>query len=192
MNKKIAVTGGIGSGKSTVIQILKEAGYKVLSCDKITAELYQTRKVKLLLKKMFPDAVKGYFFPKLDRKVISAAVFNDKNRLDELTSTITPLVIKEVERRTKTLSGTVFVEVPLLFECNYQNRFDQVWVVKRNKTQRIESVKTRSGLSEEQIVSRITSQVDYDKLDLTPYIVISNDSGVDQLKNTVLKLANNI
>jgi dephospho-CoA kinase len=192
MNKKIAVTGGIGSGKSTVIQILKEAGYKVLSYDKITAELYQTRKVKLLLKKMFPDAVKGYFFPKLDRKIISAAVFNDKNRLDELTSTITPLVIKEVERRTKTLSGTVFVEVPLLFECNYQNRFDQVWVVKRNKTQRIESVKTRSGLSEEQIVSRITSQVDYDKLDLTPYIVISNDSGVDQLKNTVLKLANNI
>lgn len=192
MNKKIAVTGGIGSGKSTVIQILKEAGFKVLSCDKITAELYQTRKVKLLLKKMFPDAVKGYFFPKLDRKVISAAVFNDKNRLDELTNTITPLVIKEVERRTKTLSGTIFVEVPLLFECNYQNRFDQVWVVKRNKTQRIESVKTRSGLSEEQIVSRITSQVDYDKLDLTPYIVISNDSGVDQLKNTVLKLANNI
>lgn len=192
MNKKIAVTGGIGSGKSTVIQILKEAGFKVLSCDKITAELYQTRKVKLLLKKMFPDAVKGYFFPKLDRKVISAAVFNDKNRLDELTSTITPLVIKEVERRTKTLSGTVFVEVPLLFECNYQNRFDQVWVVKRNKSSRIESVKTRSGLSEEQIVSRITSQVDYDKLDLTPYIVISNDSVVDQLKNTVLKLANNI
>lgn len=192
MNKKIAVTGGIGSGKSTVIQILKEAGFKVLSCDKITAELYQTRKVKLLLKKMFPDAVKGYFFPKLDRKVISAAVFNDKNRLDELTSTITPLVIKEVERRTKTLSGTVFVEVPLLFECNYQNRFDQVWVVKRNKSSRIESVKTRSGLSEEQIVSRITSQVDYDKLDLTPYIVISNDSGVDQLKNTVLKLANSI
>lgn len=192
MNKKIAVTGGIGSGKSTVIQILKEAGFKVLSCDKITAELYQTRKVKLLLKKMFPDAVKGYFFPKLDRKIISAAVFNDKNRLDELTSTITPLVIKEVERRTKTLSGTVFVEVPLLFECNYQNRFDQVWVVKRKISNRIESVKTRSGLSEEQIVSRITSQVDYDKLDLTPYIVISNDSGVDQLKNTVLKLANSI
>lgn len=192
MNKKIAVTGGIGSGKSTVIQILKDAGFKVLSCDKITAELYQTRKVKLLLKKMFPDAVKGYFFPKLDRKIISAAVFNDKNRLDELTSTITPLVIKEVERRTKTLSGTVFVEVPLLFECNYQNRFDQVWVVKRNKSSRIESVKTRSGLSEEQILSRITSQVDYDKLDLTPYIVISNDSGVDQLKNTVLNLANSI
>ena len=45
-NKKIAITGGIGSGKSTVCEILLELGYPVISCDKITTELYQKRKIK--------------------------------------------------------------------------------------------------------------------------------------------------
>ena len=189
MVKKIAVTGGIGSGKSTVINILTDAGYKVLSCDKITAELYEKRRVKLLLKKMFPTAVKGYFFPQIDRKIISAAVFNDKEKLNALTSAITPLVMDEVERRCKKLSGIVFVEVPLLFECNYQSRFDGVMVVMRDKESRIESVKTRSNLTKEEIVARMNSQVDYDSINLSPFVIVKNDRDFLSLKNTVLSLA---
>lgn len=192
MIKKVAVTGGIGSGKSTVVQILKDAGYNVFSCDKITAELYQKRKVKLLLKNLFPDAVKGFFFPKLDRKIIAAAVFNDKAMLDKLTATITPLVIKEVELRLKNLTGVAFVEVPLLFECNYQDRFDQTWIVMRDKSKRIESVIARSGLTKQQVLDRINSQVDYDSLDLAPHIVIQNDGEVETLKATVLELAKSL
>lgn len=189
MVKKIAVTGGIGSGKSAVMQILKEAGYNVLSCDKITSELYEKRKIKLLLKKMFPTAVKGYFFPRIDRKIISAAVFNDKKKLDELTKTITPLIMAEVENRCKKLDGVVFVEVPLLFERNYQSSFDDAWVVIRDKISRIESVKTRSGLTEEQITARINNQVDYDRLDLSPFTVIRNDKNLEELKTIVLNHA---
>lgn len=192
MIKKIAVTGGIGSGKSTVINLLKDAGYNVLSCDNITAELYQKRRVKLLLKKMFPAAVKGYILPRVDRKIISAAVFNNKQKLDELTAAITPLVMKEVERRCKKLRGVVFVEVPLLFECGYQDRFNAVWIVMRDKTKRIEGVKARSGLTEEQVTARINSQVNYDKLDLTPYVIIHNVKDLDVLKDTVLAYAKNL
>ena len=188
-NKKIAITGGIGSGKSTVCEILLELGYPVISCDKITTELYQKRKIKLLLKKIFPHAVKGFFNPKIDRAKISASAFNDKALHVRLTQTITPLVMREVERKSKKFSGTVFVEVPILFECNYQNYFDAVLVIKRDKTARIESVKARSNLSEQQVLERISNQVDYDSLDLSNYTLIINDD-LNTLKDKVLSAIN--
>ena len=69
-NKLIAITGGIGSGKSFALSILKNEGFITLSSDIITAELYEKRKIKLILKKMFPSAVKGLFNLKIDRKEI--------------------------------------------------------------------------------------------------------------------------
>ena len=68
MNSKklIAVTGGIGSGKSVAVNVLSATGYNTLSCDDITTDLYEKRKVKLLLKKFFPSAVKGFFNPVID------------------------------------------------------------------------------------------------------------------------------
>ena len=99
--KLIAITGGIGSGKSLALSILKSEGYYTLSSDQITAELYEKRKIKLLLKNMFPVAVKGFFNPKIDRSKISEIVFNNKEKLEQLTATITPLVVAEIQKRAK-------------------------------------------------------------------------------------------
>ena len=194
MNSKklIAVTGGIGSGKSVAVNVLSLAGYNTLSCDDITTDLYEKRKVKLLLKKLFPSAVKGFFNPVIDRKEISKIVFNDAKKLKILTDAITPLVLNEVLARAKKLSGKIFVEVPLLFECNYQDSFDGVIVITRPLNARIESVMARSNLTEEQVVGRIKSQVDYENIDLTPYHVIENTGDLEQLKNNVLSLAKEI
>lgn len=190
-NKKIAITGGIGSGKSTVSKFLVELGYTVLSCDKIVSDLYEKRKIKLLLKKIFPDAVKGFFNPKIDRVKIASSAFSDKDLHSLLTLTITPLVMKEVEKKCQKLSGVIFVEVPLLFECNYQNFFDAVLVVKRDKRARIDSVKSRSNLTEQQIIERINNQVDYDTIDLSPYTVIINDD-INALKDKIQSAINNL
>lgn len=190
-NKKIAVTGGIGSGKSTVSKILSDLGYVVLSCDKIVSDLYEKRKIKLLLKKIFPDAIKGFFNPTIDRASIARSAFNDKTLHTRLTNTITPIVMAQVEKACKKLSGVVFVEVPLLFECNYQDFFDAVIVVNRDKVARINSVKLRSNLTEQQIIERINNQVDYDSIDLSPYTVIINDD-LNTLKDKVLSAINNL
>lgn len=184
-NKKIAITGGIGSGKSTVSLLIAELGYPVLSCDNITTQLYKKRKVKLLLKKLFPSAVKGFFNPKIDRAKIASLAFNDKSLHAQLTDTITPLVMAEVNKQCSAIKGVVFVEVPLLFECNYQDYFDGVLVVVRDKKSRIESVKARSNLSEEQILARMQNQIDYDTFDLSPYTVIINND-ILTLKNKVI------
>ena len=184
-NKKIAITGGIGSGESTVSLLIAELGYPVLSCDNITTQLYKKRKVKLLLKKIFPSAVKGFFHPKIDRTKIASLAFNDKSLHAQLTDTITPLVMAEVNKQCSAIKGVVFVEVPLLFECNYQDYFDGVLVVVRDKKSRIESVKARSNLSEEQILARMQNQIDYDSFDLTAYTVITNDD-ISTLKDKVI------
>ena len=194
MDKKIiiAVTGGIGSGKSTALEILSSAGYPVLSSDQIVKDLYEKRWVKKILKRIFPTAVSGFFHLAVDKKKIAELAFNDKKLHKELTDAITPLVLKEILIRTENLSGKIFVEVPLLFECGYQNQFDGVLVIVRDKTQRIESVKTRSNLTEKEIIARMNDQVDYDAFDLSPFAVIVNDGELDALKQSVLAFAKNL
>ena len=187
MKMKIAITGGIGSGKTTVLKLLSNLGYKVFSSDEIVCGLYQTNKVKRKLKKLFPDAVSGFFNLTIDRKKISQTVFYDKKKHLELTNLITPLVLEEIQRQTTDVEGLCFVEVPLLFECGYQEYFDDVWVVMRNLSDRIEAVKLRSNLTEEQINARINNQVDYLSLDLSKYTVINNDGDVHELTREIDK-----
>ncbi len=193
MNKNLfAITGGIGSGKSLVLSILKDAGFLAISSDQIVSKLYKTHSVKVLLKKMFPSAVSGEKRLSINRAEISKQVFTDKDKHALLTSTITPLVLQEILKRAKKTTKPLFVEVPLLFECNYQDYFDGVIVVMRDKNARIESVKVRSNLTQEQILARISNQVDYDALDKTPYTIINNDGDIIALKDKVLKTANDL
>ncbi len=192
MKNIIAITGGIGSGKSTVLNLLRKLNYTVFSSDEIVTELYQTRKVKKILKGLFPNAVNGLMFLSVDRKAIAKEVFSDKAKHLALTNAITPLVLEEIKKRTQKIDGACFVEVPLLFECNYQTFFDGVWVIVRSLEQRIESVITRSNLTREQVLSRIKNQVDYDAIDLAPYTVIKNDGTEQDLKSTVTDLLKNI
>lgn len=185
----IAITGGIGSGKSLALSALSKKGYLVLSSDKIVSELYEKRKIKLLLKTLFPSAVTGRIKLHIDRKIISDCVFNNSEMLKKLTDLITPLVMEEILKRYKKAKTTVFAEVPLLFECGFEKYFDQVMVVFRDKKARIESVKRRSNLSEEQIVARMNAQFDYDNSDLSNYIVIKNDGTETDLEQKVLDIA---
>lgn len=187
--RMIALTGGIGSGKSAALKVLSDAGYKTLSCDTITSELYEQDKIKRKLQKLFPTAVSGKKDLVIDRKAISAIVFNDKIKLEKLTALITPLVLKEVKNKAKKLGDVVFVEVPLLFECKYQTKFDHTIVIMRALKDRIESVKKRSNLSEEQIISRINNQFDYDNADLSNYSVVYNNGSLISLKESVLDIA---
>lgn len=193
MEKKlIAITGGIGSGKSLVLETFNELGYPTLSSDKIVKELYKTPKVKRVLKSIFPSAVKGEKRLRIDYKTLTELAFSNKENNQKLTKAITPLVLDEILRKAEKLNKTTFVEVPLLFECGFEKKFDNAIVVLRDKNERIESVKTRSKLSEEQVRKRMAFQVDYDKKDFSKFIVMVNDKGKDDLIKAVFELEKNI
>lgn len=183
---KIAITGGIGSGKSLALATLKENGYCVLSSDQIVWELYKKRCVLAKVKKLFPTAVNGLFRLTLNKSVLSELAFKNEANHTALTSLITPLVMKEIKARLKGKTGVYFVEVPLLFECSYQDYFDGVWVIMRDKNTRINAVKQRSNLSEQEIIRRMNRQVDYNDIDFSSYTVLYNDLDVDAFKQQLL------
>ena len=74
----IGLTGGIGSGKSAALRALKKNGYKTVSCDDITRELYRRRSTLEYLQKVFPSAIKGDKVLTVDKKEISRIIFADK------------------------------------------------------------------------------------------------------------------
>lgn len=183
--KLVAITGGIGSGKSTALSTFKEEGFFVISCDEITKKTYEDKNFKKRLKGIFPTAVKGEKHLSVNKKEIARLCFNNEENYKKLSDLLTMPVFTAAINKAKRLNGLVFIEIPLLFEYGLQNRFDYVIVIKRNLADRIEGVKKRSGLSEEEITARINKQFDYDTADLSPYIAIDNNGDANDLKENI-------
>lgn len=193
-NIKIAVTGGIGSGKTTVCNLIKEKGYPVFSCDEIYAELLSSGKLTADIVKTFGDGVLNGSGG-IDRKKLANCVFNDEKKLQILNEITHPKIFEEMFARAENYGGTVFFEVPLLFEGGYQKLFDNVIVVLREEDERILSVKLRDNISDEEVKKRIDNQFNYDNADFAQYYVIHNRGKIGDLSGVIdeilLKIANN-
>lgn len=187
MKKKIvAITGGIGSGKSTVLNFVKTSGYTAISCDEVYNEIIKTHRYKKKLKKLFPDCVSGNFILKVDKTALSNKVFSDPEKLKELNDLTHPLIMEKALNKAEKGTGIIsFIEVPLLFEGGYQDLFHNVIVVKRNYNDRVESVKKRSNLTEQQVKERIANQIDYDTFDFGDYYVVYNDETERALREKI-------
>ena len=156
---KVAITGGIGSGKSTVLFYLKELGYSVFSCDEIYKEVISSQEYIDKIKEFFPEAVTH---GRVERKILSEIVFNDVEKRAVLNGIAHPLIMQKLyERMDNCKNELVFAEVPLLFEGGFENEFDHVMVITRKDEKRIASVQERDGISREKIEKRIQSQFDY-------------------------------
>lgn len=182
----IAITGGIGSGKSTVAGIIKRLGYPVYSCDTIYHEIYPSKEYQALLKATFPSLPSAEI---IDRKTLAALVFSDECALKKLNA-ISHRAIMSVldEKIAATESALVFAEVPLLFECGFENGFDYVLIVVRSLSERLAAISARDNLSNEQAMQRIQSQYDYDAairsglFNSMPYLLLKNDSDISSLE----------
>ena len=194
MKKKIAITGGIGSGKTTVVQILNEMGYTTFSCDGLYQEIIRRKSYVFEIEKRFPQAVVN---GRIDRAKLAQIIFNDEGKRKELNQIAHPLIMQELlERMEKEKSDLVFAEVPLLFEGNFQNLFDAVIVVTRQREDRIASIIQRDGGTREDIVRKIDSQWNYDTdrdFPANHIILLSNDySKKDlsiQIQNAIKRLS---
>lgn len=190
--KIIAITGGIGSGKSSALQFLAKQGFLTLSCDDVCRDLYKKRKVKKQIKKMFPTAVDGKLFLKINRKALAGLIFNDGDNYNKLYSYTTPEILKLTLKKARKQKRDTFVEVPLLFECLATEYFDDVIVVLRDKDKRIKAVTERSSLNPEQVEKRMARQIDYDTYDFSKYITVENNTDIHDLYESVLRAVNQI
>ncbi len=162
MGVKIAITGGIGSGKSTVLNYLRKKGYPVFSCDTIYQEIIRTKDYLQDVQKHFPECIIN---GEIDRGKLSKIIFHNPEKRQILNDLAHPRIMKVLQERMEGVSSTfVFAEVPLLFEGNYENQFDGVLVVLRERKARIRSIIERNGLTAEQAEGRINAQFDYNKI----------------------------
>ncbi len=186
---KVAITGGIGSGKSAVAGIIKDRGYKVYSCDAIYAELLEDGPFLETLANCFGNEI--IRSGRLDRKLLSQLVFKDRSALKRLNEISHP----EVMRRAFSLmegNKISFLEVPLLFENGLEKNFDRVIVVLRDIAERIKSVVLRNGIGEDEVLMRIKSQFNYDNANFAKYYVIHNDGNLSDLGQNTYEILDKI
>lgn len=187
--KKIAITGGIGSGKSTVSEIIRKMGYVVVSADKVYSELLLNEDfVKEICELMNTSPIEKDGRITIDRKALSDLVFSDKTQLSRLNDFTHPRIMGEIFRRSEGVEPLFFAEVPLLFERGYETEFDNVFVVRRQFDLRLSGTAKRDGKTEAEIRKVIDNQFDYegDKLGYKS-IIIENNGTIQELETEVLE-----
>lgn len=172
---KIGLTGGIGSGKTTVAKIFELLKVPIYYADDASKRLYHTNK-KLMagLKKHFGEDI--YTNEELSRSKLAAIVFNDPEKLQLLNSLVHPVTIKDAEDwMQKQTSPYIIKEAALLFEAGSANGLDYIIGVSSPQALRIKRVVERDGLKEEDVISRMNRQMDEEKKMQLCDFVIHND-----------------
>ena len=185
--KKIAITGGIGSGKSTVSEIIRKMGYVVVSADKVYSELLLNEDfVKEICELMSISPIGKDGRITIDRKALSSLVFSDKTQLSRLNDFTHPRIMDEIFRRSEGVEPLFFAEVPLLFERGYETEFDNVFVVRRQLDLRLSGTAKRDGKTEAEIRKVIDNQFDYEG-NKSGYksIIIENNGTIQELETEV-------
>ncbi|WP_163327915.1 dephospho-CoA kinase [Desulfurobacterium thermolithotrophum] len=183
----VGITGNIGSGKSTVSNILKSLGYRVFNADIIGKKilLKGRRGYKAVVREFGTEILKED--GEIDTKKLASMVFSDKKNLDKLTSITHPLILEEISLIKRIYTNSiVFVEAAVLFEYGWQKLFDFVVLVFAYKGQRFLRASRRFGLKE--VIRRESFQLPYEKkLEYSDFL-ICNTENVLHLKEQVLNL----
>ncbi len=180
---KIGITGGIGSGKSSVCRIIKNFGIPVFTTDDVGRELLnKDKKLIRKVKKIFGEEM--YFTDgSLDRERLAAVVFNDPKELERISEMIHPLVQKKFEKWCSQYNKSPYIlkEAAILFETGHYHDLDKVIHVFAPKSQRINRVIKRDNTTKEKVEKRMRFQYsDEERNRLADYIVM-NEDGIDLL-----------
>lgn len=192
MTKVIGLTGGMGSGKSTVSQIMSELGAVIIDADKVGHEAYQANT------KTWKDVVAAFGSEvvaqdgSIDRKKLGAIVFGNPGQLERLNHIVHPrmfeMMKERIEQYRKEREKVVVLDAAILFEANWTPLVDEVWVVVASEPVVVARAAARTGLPEEQIRSRLRSQMSNEERIKRASKVIHNDSSVGDLRAQVKKL----
>lgn len=177
---KIAVIGGIGSGKSQVIECLAQLGERTCDCDKIYKDILLDSQYISQVGELFGVVKDG----KIDTKALAQIVFSDETQLQKLNAIAHPLVFKRVDEIYQEQEGNLYVEVSA-FDKNMANYFDEIVYVKSSQCQRVERIKLRNNFEENYILSIMSKQMSAEEMQDIADFVIVNDSTLEELYRQV-------
>ncbi len=194
-NLKIAITGGVASGKSTVSQILRSFGYLVYSADEIYADLLTIPEVVINCSRIVGiEPLNQNNMLTFDRGKAKKIVFDDSQIRLRLNAYTHELVYKKIDEifNINGKDKPVFFEIPLLFESGRENDFDKVLVVLRSEKDRLEALQKRDGRTREESEKIIKSQFDYNNLSHIKHTIIYNDGDIKSLEEKVRAMLENL
>jgi dephospho-CoA kinase len=181
-NFTVAITGGIGSGKSTFSEFLREKDYPVIFADDLSKELLKnSKKVKKEIIELFGSS--AYNGNKINTNFLSTEVFSDPHKLQKINSILHPKVIKQINREVEELKRNnklIFVEAALVYEANIEQLFDYVVLITADEEIRKQRTVYSKKFSSEEFDKRIQNQIkDEEKRKRADFIFLNNKTKND-------------
>ena len=195
MVRIIGITGGIASGKSTVTEFLRQQGYQVIDADQVVHELQEPggRLYQALLS-TFGSAILQED-GRLDRPKLGAMIFGNPDLLTQSSQLQNEIIREELARRRDLLAETediFFMDLPLLFELEYDNWFDQIWLVDVTEEAQLSRLMNRNALNKEEAEKRIAAQLSLQEKRKRADVLIDNNGSLEetrqQLRDALQKL----
>lgn len=176
-NKRIVITGGIATGKSTASAYLRELGYPVIDADVIARSMI--KKGAPAYQKVIDTFGEGVVQSdgEIDRKALGAIVFPSEEERMRLNAIVHPLVQDRIQEALTELSGEplVFLDIPLYYETKGLGAYP-VWLIYAPKETQLSRLMKRDGITEEEAMHRITAQMDIEDKRARADRVIPNTS----------------
>lgn len=188
---KVGITGGTGSGKSSVCNYLTKKGLQVIDSDAIARELLDRGTVTY-------DLVVSHFGEKIlkangeiNRQLLSSIVFGSSDELNFLQNVVTKEtveIVKELLEKSRPEMKIIFLDAPLLFETGLDQDVDIVWFVLASQDKRLKRLSKRDGIPVFEIKKRMSAQMPEEQKEMLADIVIENEGSLDDLYSKVDKL----
>ena len=195
MARIIGITGGIASGKSTVTEFLRQQGYQVIDADQVVHELQEPggRLYQALLS-TFGSAILQED-GRLDRPKLGAMIFGNPELLARSSQLQNEIIREELAHRRDLLAETeafFFMDLPLLFELEYDNWFDQIWLVDVTVETQLSRLMARNDLSQEEAEKRISAHLSSKEKRKRADVLIDNNGLLEgtrqQIRDALQKL----
>ena len=181
MTKTIAITGGIGSGKSTFCSKLKEKGFKIHSSDEQVAKIYKNPEKKFVTYLRTIGLSRSISKKNIDKKIISKIIFENKQIRKKLELYIFKIVRKKrsdfIKKEKQKKTKLIFIDIPLLFENNLEKQFNKVISIIASKQVRLKRLKKTRKMTENQFKNITRSQTsDVIRKKKSDYVIYNNST----------------
>lgn len=191
----IGLTGNIGTGKSTVREILEGLGAATIDSDTLGHELLNNKKIFKELIGIFGQSILGED-NRIDRKKLAGIAFRNKETQLQLNRIMHATIDEEVHRRIDRYRENgyrvVVVEAALLVEAGMNLRMDQIWVTTAPRDVILSRLKSQKGLGEEEILARFNKQMPQEEKIAYADVVIDTYCSLEELRETVTMLWHNL
>ncbi len=183
---KIAIIGGIGSGKSQVLSVAKKMGVATLSADEINAQLLTCKDYISKIEKAFLGVVEDGV---VNKQKLSKIVFSSESERQKLNAIAHPQIVKHIRECKK---APLVVELPLILECGLQDYFDEIVHVDTPLELRLSRLKEGRGIDEDRAKAIIATQPSESELERVATYTLKNDKSLAKLQADAKELLENL